>query len=132
MKLQDVERAIAETKAEIALLEGRLVALDALRLQFVAHDSSLSSKMHLENASSKKKATKISARLASKSSKGAKAREYLLKADKTPADIAAELKRARSTVQAWLDGRNAIPKDARDYLRTKYGIPDSAWPEVQD
>lgn len=135
----DEERAnIAKAKAAIVQSEARVVALDRLlSLHSDGDRSSLNSKMQLEDAAGKKKGTKISARLTRKETE---ARTLLLKADKTPADIATELSAlrgskkivARSTVQAWLDGRNGVPKDARDHMRIKYGIPDSAWEKRQD
>ncbi len=139
MTSAQVRRALEKNAAERTRLEAELKAnirerllLDQIaRLHSDAEHSKLPSKMRLENAGAKKKSTKISAAL-SEETKPGEPRDFLLKADKTPADIAAELKVGRSTVQAWLDGRNGIPRIAEDYLLKKYGIPASAWPKRQD
>jgi len=129
---REIRRLIEATEtlqAQDILLAAMETELQRRALQSGDDRSKMPSKVQLQNAATAKKSTKISARLTVNETEP---RRLLLLADKTPQDIATELGRARSTVQAWLDGRNGIPKDARDHMRTKYGIPDAAWANRQD
>lgn len=58
------------------------------------------------------------------------ARQALTRANKTDADVAAELKIGRSTANAYVTGRLPIPRHHATHLEREWRIPPSVWLKV--
>lgn len=120
MKLQDVERAIAETKAEIAKKEAVLVALESLRLQLLSDRTHTVSKMQATES--------IRPRRARRGRPPRTDHPFTRALDERGSSLAEWARRHRvdiATVKGWtrlVDGR-AIPRERAEKIEAEFTDP---------
>jgi hypothetical protein len=136
--LSEIDALIAKNAREIEQAEEELAWLKAQGIQLAAMRGEAERRLHSKrgrsnigsnmqaNTSGKSRITRIAA---GRATEATAARKAAIEADLTAGKIATICGVGRSTANAWLTGRLAIPSGYADTLAAK-GIPRASWKKI--